>query len=105
VRCTIFALLLLLLVDLFHKLLDFLAPLGAATLGVMHQASLASLIVAERLMWVLDTLWAMAPTSRCSYSGGSIGQLLVLPTNLLLLLFAAALGSSIYVGLIHLPCL
>jgi hypothetical protein len=48
----------------------------------------------------------MAPTSRCSYNGGSSGQWLVLATSLfLLVVFATALGNYIYVRLAGLPCL
>jgi hypothetical protein len=100
------ALLLLLLVDLFHKLLDLPALLSAVTLRVKHRAPLATLIADGRLIRPLVTTWAMTPTSRCRCSSGSSGDRLVLVTNLfLLLLLAAALGSHIGVGLAGLPCL
>jgi hypothetical protein len=98
-------LLLLLLLDLFRKLLDLPTLLSVVVLGVMHWALLAALVVTGWLTWVLVVAWAMTPTSRCSCSGGSTGQQVVLATILLLLLlFAAALGSSICVRLASLPC-
>jgi hypothetical protein len=66
-------LLLLLLADLFHKILDFMTLLGAVALRVMHRAPLATLIAARRPTWVLIATWATTPTSRYSYSGRSTG--------------------------------
>jgi hypothetical protein len=105
-RCTILALLLLLLLtDLLCELLDFKALLGAVAPGVVHQAFRTALIAVRWLMWALVTTWAMTPTYRCNCNGGSTSQRLVLAAGpLLLLLFATALGSSVYVMLVSLRC-
>jgi hypothetical protein len=70
-RCVVFVL--LLLADLFHELLDRPTLLDAVALGVMHRALLAAVVTNGQLMWVLVVVWAMAPTSRCSYSDGRTG--------------------------------
>jgi hypothetical protein len=105
-RCTILALLLLLLLmDLFRKLLELSTLLDAVVLGVMHQSPQATAVADGRLSWVLVAAWATTPTCHCSYNIGSTGQLLVLAADCLLLLLVAALGSSIYVMLASFPYL
>jgi hypothetical protein len=94
-------LLLLLLVDLLYELLDPSTLLDAMAVGVVHRAPLATLVSVEQLT---RAHVATPPTSRCSCSGGSTNQQLVLAASLLLLLFATALGSNICVGLAGLPC-
>jgi hypothetical protein len=97
-------LLLLLLTKLLRRLLDLPALLSAVVLGFMHRALWTTLIAAGWLTWVLVTAWTTPPTSRCSYYGGSTVQQLFL-VAILLLLFTAALGSSICMGLVSLPYL
>jgi hypothetical protein len=102
-------LLLLLLAELLHELLDLLTVLHAVAPRVVYQAPRTIVVIAEGLPRPLVTTWAMAPTSHfSSYSGsGSTSQQLVVATILLLLLFVfvAALSSGICIGLASLPYL
>jgi hypothetical protein len=104
-RTVLARLLLLLLVDLLRKLLDLSALLSTVTPGVVHQAPQATLVTIGELSRSLVTVWASTPTYCCSCSGASIGQRLVLAADLLLLLFAPASGSNIYVRLADFPYL
>jgi hypothetical protein len=101
-RRAFLARLLLLLVELFHKLLDFLAITHTVACGVMYRASCATVIAARHLMGVLVASWASASTGRSSSSCGSggAGQRLVVATGFLLLVpvvVAAALGVRLVV--------
>jgi hypothetical protein len=98
---------LLLVVKLLHKLLDLLALLGVAMLGVVYRAPWNALITVEGLSPLFVARWATTPTSCCSYSRGSTSQRLVLSTSLLLilLLLASALSSGICIGLAISPFL
>jgi hypothetical protein len=64
---------LLLLTELFHKLLDPLALLGIVAFGVVYRELLTTLVTTGRLTWALVTARAMTPTSCCCCSGGSTG--------------------------------
>jgi hypothetical protein len=64
-------LLLLLLAELLHKLLDLSALLGVVAPGVVHRAPQPALITARGLVRSLVTAWAVTPTNRCGNSGGS----------------------------------
>jgi hypothetical protein len=102
-------LLLLLLAELLHVLLDLPALLHVVPPGVVHRASRITLVVAGGLSRPLVTMWAMASTRRCCNSGGSgcSDQRLVVATDLLLLpiyVFATALSSDICFRLVGLSC-
>jgi hypothetical protein len=64
-------LLLLLLVELFHELLDLSALLGVVAPGVVHRAPQPTLIDILGLARSVVTTWAAAPTGRCCNIGGS----------------------------------
>jgi hypothetical protein len=66
-RSTVIALLLPLLMVLFHEFLDFLALLSVVVHRVVHWATHASVITAKRLTGVLVTSSTSAPT----HCGGS----------------------------------
>jgi hypothetical protein len=99
-RRTVVALLLQLLMVLFCKFLDFPTLLSVVVCRVVHWAMRASVIAIRRLMRVVVTSGASAPTHRgsSSYGGGSSSQRLVIATGLLLVvilvLAATSLGSS-----------
>jgi hypothetical protein len=99
-RCAIMArLLLLLIAELLHKLLDLPVLLRVVVPGVMYWAPRTALITVGGLSQSLITTWAMAPASHSSISNGSrsTSQWLVVADGLLLLLFVfvAALSSDI----------
>jgi hypothetical protein len=101
-------LLLLLLMELFCKLLDLLALLSVMVPGVVHRALLPALIAIGGLVQSLVTMWAMAPNSRCSDSSNnesSCQQLVVIGFLVVVVVLAAALSSGIYLRLVGLPCL
>jgi hypothetical protein len=92
-------LLLLLLMELFHKVLDLPTLLSIVVPGVVHQAPRPALIAVGELARSLVTVWAMAPTSCCcdSSNSGSACQQLVVVIGLLLiiiLVLTATLSSS-----------
>jgi hypothetical protein len=92
-------LLLLLLADLFRKLLDFPA-LGAVALGVMYRAPLAAVIADGRLTWVLVATWGTAPPATVAVAVGAPASGLSLPPAFfffffLLLPWAAASVSGL----------
>jgi hypothetical protein len=66
-------LLLLLLTELFHELLDLLALLGVVAVGVVHWASRPALVSTRGLVRSLVTMWATTHTGHCcdSSSNGS----------------------------------
>jgi hypothetical protein len=86
-RAVMMGLLLLLLVELFHKLLDLPALLSAVAPGVVDRAPRSALITAEGLAWSLVAAWATTPISHCCDSGacqrfvvvGLLLPILVLP--------------------------
>jgi hypothetical protein len=97
--------------ELLCKLLDLPALLDAVVLGVVHRAPWPALIAVGGLVQSLVTAWALAPTSRCSDSGGRgsackqlvvVGLLLLLP--ILVLVLATALSNDICYWLASLPC-
>jgi hypothetical protein len=100
-------LLLLLLMELLCKLLDFPALLHVVVHGVVHWAAQTTVITAGGLSRPLVTTQATTPTGRCNSSSGSwsIDQRLVAANLLLLFGFAAALSSGIYIRLIGFPFL
>jgi hypothetical protein len=106
------ALLLLLFVELFHKLPDLPGLTHVVARGVVHQASCTSVIATRCLMGALVTSWASGPTSCCSSScgGGSTGERLAIATGLLLLLpllpvvvVVVTLSSGPALGLLAFP--
>jgi hypothetical protein len=104
-------LLLLLLAELLHELLDLPALLRALAPRVVYRAPWAALLTTGGLPRPLVASWATAPTSHYSSSGGSGSTnqwLVVVAVSLLLLsisISAAALSSGICFGLAGLPCL
>jgi hypothetical protein len=58
-------LLLLLLAELLHELLDLSALLGTVAPGVVHRTLQMTLVTVGGLSQLLVTAWATAPTSRC----------------------------------------
>jgi hypothetical protein len=106
-RHAILARLLLLLVELFHMLLDFLALADVVARGVMHREPCAAVVTARHLMGALVVSWATTPTnhysSSCSSGGASQG--LVVATDLLAVVVATALSSRTRIGLAYFPCL
>jgi hypothetical protein len=106
-RAVMVGLLLILLVELFHKLLDLPALLSAVAPGVVDRAPRSALVAARGLAWSLVTAWATAPISRCCDSGGSgsaCQQFVVVGLLLPILVLATALSSGIFFRLANLPC-
>jgi hypothetical protein len=109
-RAIVARLLLLLLVELLHDLLDLPTLIGDVASGVVHRALRPTLVAAGGLVWSLVSAWALAHTSCCcdSSDSGSTCQRLIVVVGLLLLhilVLATALSSGIYFGLADLPCL
>jgi hypothetical protein len=111
-RCANVArLLLLLLVELLHELLDLLTLLRAVAPGVAYREPWATLVTTGGLPRPLVTTWTTAPTSRYSSSGGGSSSkrlVVVVAASLLLLpifVFFAALSSSICFRLAGFPYL
>jgi hypothetical protein len=108
-RCAVTAwLLLLLLAELLHELLDLPAHLNVVAPRVVHPAVWPALIAVAGLPWSLVTAWVVAPISRCINNSGSRSsyQRLVVVVGLLLLpilVLATALSSGIFFKLVGLP--
>jgi hypothetical protein len=102
--------LLLLLAELFRKLLDLPAFSSALACVVMHRTSRATITAAGLLMGALVVAQEPASTSCCSCSGGCPGQRLVVVVGLLLIVLAvvvvvaATLSSRSRIRLAYLPC-
>jgi hypothetical protein len=95
--------------ELLCELIDFPTLSRAVALGVVHQATRATVITVRRLMGAFVTSWTSAPDRCCSSScgGGSSSQWLVIAVSLFLLvvliLAAATLDCSARIGLATLP--
>jgi hypothetical protein len=96
--------------ELLCELIDFSTLSRAVALGVVHQATRATVIAAGRLMGAFVTSWTSAPDCCCSSScgGGSSSQWLVIAVSLFLLVVlvlaaAATLDCSARIGLVTLP--
>jgi hypothetical protein len=92
-RHAILALLLHLLAELFHELLDLPALRHGVACGVVHWALCAIVVTIGWLTGAFVTSRpAMTPTSRCSCCSGRSGQWLV-AANLLILLLVVATAT------------
>jgi hypothetical protein len=101
-------LLLLLLTELLHELLDLPTLLCDVAPGVVHRAPRTALVTAKGVPWPLVASWAMTPTSRYSGSGRSSQWLVVVVVAGLLLpisISVVALSSGICFRLDGLSCL
>jgi hypothetical protein len=72
-------LLLLLLAELLHELLDLSALLGTVAPGVVHQTSQMTLVTIGGLSQLLVTAWATAPHQPLQAVGAPASDLLLLP--------------------------